>query len=221
MSQLIFLYGMPKIWDRIRVLFSFFFGGGRGGQLGNGASLSHMVKNTPKTWTSYQKAVGGVKTSLKLLRQVGKLFQSLSVNIPRDPPTFICHDHQLKIDTALVKKLNIQRKYNLNQAHLLNDLGSVRKQESRNSRKIEISEIGKIPRRAMGNAHRTLPHPVHYIHTGTCLISASLQIHWRWHLLIIWATLVCENQRQSKFVFEIMRACLPKQIFSSLINGNT
>ena len=124
-----------------------------------------------------------MKTSLKLLRQVGKLFQSLSVNIPRDPPTFICHDHQLKIDTALVKKLNIQSKYNLNQAHLLNDLGSVRKQESRNSRKIEISEIGKIPRRAMGNAHRTQPHPVSYIlnvlHTGICLISASLQTHWR------------------------------------------
>ena len=85
-----------------------------------------------------------------------------------------------------------------------------------------ISEIGKIPRRAMGNGQcLTLPHPVHYIHTGTCLISASLQIQWRWHLLIIWATLVCENQRQSKFVFEIMRACLRKQIFSSLINGNT
>ena len=74
MSQLIFLYGMPKIWDRISVL---------------GASLSHMVKNTPKTWTSYQKAVGGVKTILKLLRQVVELFQSLSVNIPRDPPTII------------------------------------------------------------------------------------------------------------------------------------
>ena len=119
--------------------------------------------------------MGGVKTSFKLLRQVGELFQSLSVNIPRDPPTFICHDHQLKIDTALVKKVNIQSKYNLNQAHLLNDLGSVRKQESRNSRKIGISEIGKIPRRAMGIGQcLTLPHPVHYIHTGACLTSASL-----------------------------------------------